>query len=98
MNAYKSRIVVAVATTAAGLCVAFVPTASGTQAGFIAAHQHYILGADGVTKIWVGPDACGDPKMQTAFNQFHARIHVGAANVGFDHTHNPVDIKSQGCP
>jgi hypothetical protein len=47
--------------------------------------------------VAVGPDAFGDPKMQTAFNGFHARMHVGPANTALDHSHNPVDNKGGGC-
>ena len=97
MNAYKSRIVGAVVITAAGLSVAFVPSANGGQAGFVPAHRHYIVAPDG-TEIPVGPQACGRPALQTAFNEFHANIHVGqVGTVALDHEHNPVDIKAGPC-
>ena len=98
MNAYKSRIAVAVAAAGAGLCLTLIPTASaGGQAPFVPAHRHFIVAPDG-TQIEVGPQACGNPKMQTAFNEFHANVHVGPANTGFDHEHNPVDIVRTLCP
>ena len=45
----------------------------------------------------VGPAVCDNPDLQEAFNQFHAKIHVGPANAAFDHTHNPVDIRGAAC-
>jgi hypothetical protein len=38
-----------------------------------------------------------DPVLQSAFNQFHAAVHVGPANTAFDHTHYKVDISATGC-
>jgi hypothetical protein len=92
------RILIAVAASAAALFVALgtAPAADAGRATFVPAHHHFIEQPDG-TRVAVGPDACGDPKMQTAFNEFHAHIHVGAANTAFDHGHNPVDIKAGPC-
>lgn len=37
-------------------------------------HRHFIVQPDG-DMVPVGPDICADPKMQTAFNQFHYNVH-----------------------
>ncbi|HSV38184.1 MAG TPA: hypothetical protein VLI04_05440 [Nocardioidaceae bacterium] len=98
MNAYKSRIVVAVGAAAAGLCLVFIPTASsGGQAPFVHEHRHFIESPNG-TRIPIGPQVCGRPGLQTAFNQFHANIHVGQVGlVAMNHAHNPVAIKAGPC-
>ena len=92
------RILIAVAASAAALFVALgtAPAADAGRAPNVFPHRHFIEQPDG-TRVPVGPVVCGDPKMQTAFNEFHAHIHVGAANTAFDHDHNPVDIKAGPC-
>jgi hypothetical protein len=43
----------------------------------IAAHQHFLVTADGVW-IPIGPQVCpagSNPQLQQAFNQFHVNIH-----------------------
>ena len=37
-------------------------------------HRHFIETPDG-TRIPVGPQICGHPEMQQAFNEFHYNIH-----------------------
>ncbi len=37
-------------------------------------HRHFLVNADG-TLVPVGPQICGNPDMQQAFNQFHYNIH-----------------------
>lgn len=69
--------------------------ASAGQAPPIFPHRHLLLTPEGL--IPVGPAVCENPNLQSAFNQFHAKIHVGPANTAFDHSHNPVDIRSAGC-
>ena len=91
-------LIAAVFSTAVVLGLSFAPVADAKgPAPFVPAHVHYLLQQDG-TKVFVGPDACGRPDLQTAFNNFHWNIHVGPANSAFDHEHNPNDIKAQGCP
>jgi hypothetical protein len=70
-------------------------TASAGQAPPIFAHRHLLLTPQGL--IPVGPAVCENPDLQSAFNQFHYKIHVGPANTAFDHSHNPVDIRSANC-
>ena len=69
--------------------------ASAGQAPPIAPHRHFLVTSQGM--IPVGPTVCDNPNLQSAFNQFHAKIHVGPANTAFDHTHNPVDITARPC-
>jgi hypothetical protein len=92
MNA--SKILLAVAATSA-LLLASVPTATAGQAPPIFPHRHLLLTPDGL--VPVGPQVCEDPNLQSAFNQFHAAVHVGPANSAFDHTHNPADITAAPC-
>lgn len=71
--------------------------AAGKPAPDIIPHTHLLVTPSGT--VPVGPDVCGDPSLQQAFNQFHWKIHVGPANTAFDHEHNRVDIISGGlCP
>jgi hypothetical protein len=92
------RILMAVAAAIAAILVALGTTtpADAGRAPPVGPHRHFIEQPDG-TRVQVGPDVCGDPKMQTAFNEFHAHIHFGPANTAFDHDHNPVDIKGGSC-
>jgi hypothetical protein len=69
--------------------------ASAGQAPPIFPHRHLLQTPEGL--IPVGPAVCENPNLQSAFNQFHAKIHVGPANTAFDHTHNPVDIRPAAC-
>jgi hypothetical protein len=71
------------------------PASTAGQAPPIAPHRHFLVTPQGM--IPVGPTVCGNPDLQGAFNQFHAKIHVGPANTAFDHSHNPVDITSRPC-
>ena len=92
------RLLIAVAVSAAAVFLS-LGTASSAETGrapFVNPHRHFIQQPDG-TRVAVGPDACGNPQRQTAFNQFHASVHIGPANTAFDHDHNPVDIKSGPC-
>lgn len=94
MNASKVGLVLAVSTLAA---VPMVTTQAATagQAPFVQPHRHFLVTPQG--QIPVGPQVCGNPQLQAAFNQFHAAVHVGPANTAFDHTHNPVDIRPGSC-
>ena len=69
--------------------------ASAGQAPPIFPHRHFLVTPQGL--VPVGPTVCDNPNLQSAFNQFHAKIHVGPANTAFDHTHNRVDITSGLC-
>lgn len=37
-------------------------------------HRHFIVTATGA-RIAVGPEICGNPELQAAFNQFHSNVH-----------------------
>jgi hypothetical protein len=87
MNAAK---ILCAATAVSALALAGVPAATAGQAPPVGPHRHFLVTPNGT--IPVGPQVCENPGLQTAFNQFHAAVHVGPANTGFDHTHNPVDI------
>jgi hypothetical protein len=91
-----TQILIAVTATSA-LFLASVPAATGGggQAPFVPAHRHFLVTPEGSQPV--GPQLCDDPKLQSAFNQFHAAVHVGPANTAFDHTHNKVDIRATGC-
>jgi len=69
--------------------------ASAGQAPPIFPHRHFLVTPQGL--VPVGPTVCDNPNLQSAFNQFHAKIHVGPANTAFDHTHNRVDITAGSC-
>ncbi len=69
--------------------------ASAGQAPPIFPHRHFLVTPQGM--IPVGPTVCDNPNLQSAFNQFHAKIHVGPANTAFDHTHTPGDITARPC-
>ena len=90
-------LIAAVFSTAVLAALSLAPVADAAPAPNVGRHAHYLLQQDG-SKVYVGPDLCGDPNLQIAFNNFHANIHVGAANAGFDHEHNPNDIKAEACP
>ncbi|HET7734481.1 MAG TPA: hypothetical protein VFK52_00780 [Nocardioidaceae bacterium] len=93
------RVPVAAALTASAFAaLSLVGTADAkNNLPNIPRHAHYIQLQDG-SQVWVGPDLCGNPSLQGAFNQFHVNVHVGGANGGLDHEHNPNDIKSAACP
>lgn len=40
-------------------------------------HRHFIVTAKGEL-VPVGPQICGNPKMQQAFNAFHYNVHLSA--------------------
>jgi hypothetical protein len=69
--------------------------ASAGQAPPVFPHRHFLVTGQGL--VPVGPAVCDNPNLQSAFNQFHASIHVGPANTAFDHSHNPVDITARPC-
>jgi hypothetical protein len=92
MNAPK-LVCAAMATSA--LVLVSMPAASAGQAPPIAPHRHFLVTPSGTMPV--GPQVCEDATLQSAFNQFHAAVHVGPANSAFDHTHNPVDISAAPC-
>ena len=87
------RILLSVAVAAALLLAA--PLASAGQAPPIFPHRHFLVTPNG--DVPVGPQVCEDSSLQSAFNQFHAGVHVGQANTAFDHEHNRIDIKAGAC-
>ena len=82
------RILLAAVVSAALLLAA--PLASAGQAPPIGPHRHFHVTPDGGL-VPVGPQICENPNLQTAFNEFHAHIHVGPANTAFDHDHGRCD-------
>ena len=54
-----------------------------TMLNDIPRHQHYLEAANGKL-LPIGPDFCGNPDLQDAFNQFHYNIHhnSGAETLG----------------
>jgi len=69
----------------------------------VAPHRHFIVTAAGEL-VAVGPSVCGNPSVQTAFNQFHSNVHFAVANSpGPEHSapgvHNGVgaDLTARGC-
>ena len=87
------RILLAAAASVALVWAA--PLANAGQAPPIGPHRHFHVTPTGLVPF--GPQVCEDPTLQTAFNQFHAGIHVGQANTAFDHEHNPNDIVAGAC-
>jgi hypothetical protein len=54
-------------------------------------HRHFIVTPDG-DMVPVGPEICGHPEMQQAFNEFHYNIHhSGAPGIGNVDTLGPQD-------
>jgi hypothetical protein len=92
MNAFK---ILLAATATSALFLVSVPAATGGTAPPVAPHRHFLVTPNGT--LPVGPQVCESPRLQSAFNQFHAAVHVGPANTAFDHTHNPVDITAARC-
>jgi hypothetical protein len=92
MKAAKSLCAV---MAASALALVGVPAATAGQAPPIAPHRHFLITPSGTMPV--GPQVCEDPDLQSAFNQFHAAVHVGPANTAFDHDHNPVNISATGC-
>ncbi len=91
------QLILAVVIGTLTVVVAAVPAADAGkgQAPEIFPHRHFLVTPDGM--VPVGPQVCGSPWLQSAFNQFHAAVHVGPANTAFDHDHNPVDIVPGAC-
>ena len=46
-------------------------------------HQHFLVTPNG-DRVPIGPDICGDPDLQQAFNQFHYNVHHSASGPGTD--------------
>lgn len=95
MYAYAARILIAVTATSAAFLTVVPAATGGGQAPPIFPHRHFLVTPNGT--VPVGPQVCENPGLQTAFNQFHAAVHVGPANTAFDHSHNPVDIRPGAC-
>lgn len=89
-----------IATLAGGAAVFAALLTSSAQAGqapWVPPHRHFLVQPDG-SLLPIGPQVCEDPGLQTAFNQFHASIHVGTVGTfAMDHSHNPVDITAGHC-
>ena len=91
----KASKVLCAAVGTSALVLASIPAATAGQAPPIAPHRHFLVTPNGT--VPVGPQVCEAPQLQSAFNQFHAAVHVGPANSAFDHDHNPVDITARPC-
>jgi hypothetical protein len=64
-------------------------------------HRHFVRNADGQL-VEVGPRVCDNPKLQTAFNQFHANTHTfvaGSLGPVAPGLHNGVggEVLARGC-
>ena len=94
MNASKVRLALAVVAVSV-FSLATAQAATAGTAPPVGPHRHFLVTPQGT--IPVGPQVCENPNLQSAFNQFHAAVHVGPANTAFDHTHNPVDIMPAAC-
>jgi hypothetical protein len=64
------------------LGVAFlIPTVGGADpdlANVTPLHSHWLVTGTGANTVYlgeVGPDACHNPNLQNAFNQFHNKVH-----------------------
>ena len=67
---------------AAASVIALVPAgASLADPGLpnVRPHQHYLETPNG-DRVPIGPDVCGDPDLQQAFNQFHFNVHHSATS------------------
>lgn len=64
-------------------------------------HRHYVQTPSGEL-VEVGPQVCGNPQLQKAFNQFHNNVHavsgsgIGPAAPGL-HNFQGADLKAGGC-
>lgn len=91
----KARLVVAIGFAVALTSSAAMSAAAG-PAPTVPPHRHFIQIEDKL--VPVGPQVCGAPSMQFAFNQFHANAHVGTPGTfAMDHEHNRTDIVARGC-
>ena len=92
---------------AAASVIALVPAgASLADPGLsnVPRHQHFLTIPNG-DQVPIGPDFCGDPDLQDAFNQFHNNIHhsvgetLGPQN-GAPGLHDGLgaDMTAGGCP
>lgn len=63
-------------------------------------HRHYVRNASG-ERVEVGPRACDNPNLQSAFNQFHANVHTvvsGAIGPVAPGLHNGVTAELEAGP
>ena len=91
-----SRIALAGSTAVALMTLGLTAVGGAAPAPDVPAHRHFI-DVNG-TPIPIGPQVCGNPDMQQAFNQFHFGVHVGQPGTfAMDHAHNRNDIKAGPC-
>ena len=73
--------------------------------GSRSAHSPWLVTGSGASLVYlgrVGPDVCGDPNLQSAFNQFHNNLHraepgsIGGPAAGL-HDAQGAEIVSRGC-
>jgi hypothetical protein len=74
---------------------AFVGTGFADPPGMlfdpVPAHQHFLMTPSGELAA-IGPQICGNPQLQRAFNQFHHNVHHSfIPGVGEIHTLGPQD-------
>lgn len=92
----QARTRVALVGAFAASLVSIAAVSAAGPAGNVQPHRHYVS-VDG-RLVPVGPQVCGRPSLQHAFNQFHANVHFGAPGIfAMDHAHNDNDITSGRC-
>lgn len=88
---------IALALGSAAALIGFAGAAVGGPVPDVPPHRHFVdLG--GGKLVPVGPQVCGRPSLQDAFNRFHFGVHVGTpGEFAMDHEHNRADIVPRPC-
>ena len=74
MKAQVMSLLSICAVTLAALFVFAGASVADPNLADVTPHRHFVVSATGEW-IPVGPQVCGNPQMQSAFNQFHYNIH-----------------------
>jgi hypothetical protein len=72
----RSKLALTVAWTAIAVAALAAPGLADPPSSLISPpnHRHFIVSPDG-DLVPVGPQICGNPSMQQAFNAFHYNVH-----------------------
>ena len=83
---------------AVGVTMTVMPPAAQAGPSFsnVQAHRHFLVTPDGSRHAF-GPQVCGRPELQDAFNRFHTNVHVGEPRDAMSHPHNPASIVAGPC-
>jgi hypothetical protein len=97
----KPRLAVGIMAGMAALMIAVATSRADPNLNNVAPHRHYVR-TPGGDLVEVGPQVCDNPKLQRAFNQFHANVHavtgssIGPAAPGL-HNFTGAELQAGGC-